>query len=245
MDISSLPKYSHVARRSFVAHGERELAPWTTLAARDGNPILPDAAFAVLREECAKFPGPVAHDEVFAIVLNNTAWRCRDLGLGLSRKSGGRHVTHPDPRVGDIAEDILVHTSGHHWDVFGGAAVGNPLSPGQGPSIGIIDLRARPWVAPVEPTGGAVTPPVTEPAPPATHPTVPQCAFQPCDCKDELAGLYEAIGNLRDDLTSFRQRQEDLEATAVLDRDNIKVRVERVSQEVANLPKPERCRLRF
>jgi hypothetical protein len=233
MDISTLPRYSHVARRSALAHGERTLAPWTTKAARDGNPILPDEVYRVLLEECAKHPGPAKHD-TFGIVLNATAWRTRHLGMGLSRKTGGQRVDSP---VGEIAEDIICHTSGHHWDVLGSAAVGNTLNPGQGPSIGVINLGARPWVAPVEPTGVVAPPaPVT---PPATHPVVPPtspCRFQACDAKDDIAGLYEAVANLIREVQTFRQRVEDLEFTAVKDRDDIKQRVERVSQEVANKP---------
>jgi hypothetical protein len=169
--------YKHEARRSLsadpnatVLHQGRQLAARTLTAERNGNPILPDDVIAVLREECAKFPGPVASDEVFAIVLERTACRTQAHGMGLSRKSGGRHVTHPDPRIGDVAEDILQRQDGHHWDVFGGAAIGNPLNPGQGPSIGVINLGARPWVGPVCADAGVPTPQPPPPGPPQPPP---------------------------------------------------------------------------
>jgi hypothetical protein len=249
MDISILPVYSHIARRSALAHGERVLAPWTTKAARDGNPILPDEVYRVLNEECAKHPGPAKHD-TFGIVLNATAWRTRHLGMGLSRKTGGQRVDSP---VGEIAEDIICHTSGHHWDVLGSAAVGNALYPGQGPSIGIIDLRARPWVAPVEPTGVLVPPaPVPEP-PPASSPVVPapppppthSCRFKACECSSsDINGVYETLTKLIREQVEFRQRVEDLFGSAAVDRNDLRMAIERVSQELANKPVTS-CRLRW
>jgi hypothetical protein len=181
MDTKVFPVYSHVAKRGLSADAAArvrtalQVAPWTAKQARNGNPVLPDEVIEVLREECAKYPGPVQHDEVFAILLNNTACRTAHLGMGLSRKRGGRRVEHPDPRVGEIAEDILQHQNGHHWDVFGGAAVGNPLNPGQGPSIGIINLNDRPWVAPVcdavvDPGNGNGGEPDQPPPPPPPPP---------------------------------------------------------------------------
>ncbi len=188
MNINEFEVYRHdggaLATARALAAGGRRLAPWTLKAERGGNPILPDEVYHVLQEECAKFPGPVERDEVFAIVLERTACRTKDFEMGLSRKSGGRHVTHPDPRIGDVAEDILQHrSSGHHWDVFGGAALGRPLNAGQGPSIGVIDMGARPWVGPVcadvvdprpDPTPVPPGPPVppVPPAPPSIDQTV-------------------------------------------------------------------------
>jgi hypothetical protein len=200
--------YKHEARRSLsadpnatVLHQGRQLAARTLTAERNGNPILPDDVIAVLREECAKFPGPVASDEVFAIVLERTACRTQAHGMGLSRKSGGRHVTHPDPRIGDVAEDILQRQDGHHWDVFGGAQVGAPLNPGQGPSIGVIDLRARPWVGPVCSDVGGGHKPAPEPTPqpgpsptPTPQPPAPAPGVDLSGVMQRLEALERAVG---------------------------------------------------
>jgi hypothetical protein len=169
-----------------------EVAPWTAKAERNGNPILPDDVYRVLLEECDKRPGPAQH-HTFGELLNAVAWRTRHLGMGLSRKTGGQRVDSP---VGEIAEDIICHTSGHHWDVLGGAAVGQPLRPGQGPSIGIIDLRARPWVAPVEPTGNGQgipdsstpTPPAPTPAPPPVPPSTDLAVL-----KAQMAAILDVL----------------------------------------------------
>jgi hypothetical protein len=139
------------------------------------KPRLPDHVYQTLKEVCAAYPWSVVQsDEHFGEILNAVAWRHRGEGWGLSRKTGGRHVDSP---VGPIAEDILQTQDGHHYDVLGSAARGNPLRPGQADSIGIIDLRARPWVAPVEhrlsweTNGGGGTDTPTDPpivTPPAT-----------------------------------------------------------------------------
>lgn len=141
------------------------------------KPRLPEPVYDTLVAECARYPWPVVQsDEHLGELLNWVAWQHRDSGVGLSRKSGGRHVESP---VGPIAEDILQYRDGHHYDVLGSAAVGNPLDPGRccPESIGVINLRDRPWVAPVEhvpswlrgstppPGGGSTPPPVTTPPP--------------------------------------------------------------------------------
>jgi hypothetical protein len=108
---------------------------------------LPEHVYQTLVAVCNGYPWPtVQKDEHLGEILNAVAWVHRDEGWGLSRKTGGRHVDSP---VGPIAEDILQLPDGNHFDVLGGAAVGNPLRPNQGESIGIINLRDRPWVAPV------------------------------------------------------------------------------------------------
>jgi hypothetical protein len=114
------------------------------------NPTLPDDVFLTLVEVCDRHPGPVQEDRLFGDILNEVAWRHRDQGFGLSRKAAGRHVESP---VGPIAEDVLQRRDGHHWDVLGGAAVGQPLRPGRSQSIGVMTDPNRPWVAPVEPAG--------------------------------------------------------------------------------------------
>ncbi len=112
------------------------------------NPALPDDVFRTLVEVCERHPGLVQDDRLLGDILNEVAWRHRDQGFGLSRKAGGRHVDSP---VGPIAEDVLQRTDGHHWDVLGGAGVGQPLRPGGGQSIGVMTDPNRPWVAPVKP----------------------------------------------------------------------------------------------
>ena len=160
--------YQHHEIRSFssggASLGPADVAPWTAVAARSGNPVLPQDVYDVLVEECAKYPGPVRDESVFGKVLNATAWRTRHLGMGLSEKRGGHCVS--SPTGGTIAEDIICRRDGHHWDVLGAAGMGNPLNPGRGPSIGIIDLRARPWVAPVQPAGAVDPTPKPNPQPP-------------------------------------------------------------------------------
>jgi hypothetical protein len=192
--------------------GPQHVAPWSAWVQRNGNPILPDEVYAVLRQECAKFPGPVGHDEVFAIVLERTACRTKNFGMGLSRKSGGRHVTHPDPRIGDVAEDILQRQDGHHWDVFGSAAIGNPLNPGQGPSIGVIDLRERPWVGPVCSDHGHVEPqPQPQPQP------QPDPGPQPPPADGTLGAILAEVRALRNEVSELRGRLAEYP-----DRDGVK-----------------------
>jgi hypothetical protein len=109
---------------------------------------LPEHVYDTLVAVCEGYPWPtVREDEHLGEILNAVAWAHRDEGWGLSRKTGGRHVDSP---VGPIAEDILQLPDGNHFDVLGGAAKGEPLRPGRATSIGIINLRDRPWVAPVQ-----------------------------------------------------------------------------------------------
>jgi hypothetical protein len=115
----------------------------------------------------------VQDDEHLGEILNVVAYRHRAEGWGLSRKTGGRHVDSP---VGPIAEDILQLPNGNHYDVLGGAEKGAPLRPGAGGNIGTINLRDRPWVAPVDHTpawlltGGGTGGGGTSPPPPVTPP---------------------------------------------------------------------------
>lgn len=219
MNVKEQPIYVHgVARaRSFAEeHHDRDVisnqdvAPWTAKRERSGNPVLPDEVFAVLVEECEKHPGPAA-DETFGLVLNATAWRTRHLGMGLSRKTGGKHVDSP---VGPIAEDIICHSGGHHWDVLGGAATGAPLRPGRGPSIGIIDLRARPWVAPVDP--GGATDPQPVPVPPTPQPVPPTPTPQPTPGVD-LGPVLAELRAQREQVSALSARVEDLIGKSLID----------------------------
>lgn len=146
------------------------------LPATAGAQRLPDEVLTVLQEECDARPGPMPDDRAFGDLLNAVAWRTRHLGMGLSRKAGGKHVDSP---VGPVAEDILCdRATGHHWDVIGGADVGLPLqcSSKRYPpdSIGVMADPNRPCVPPVEPAGSAPTPtPSPTPTPaPAPAPTV-------------------------------------------------------------------------
>lgn len=138
---------------------------------------LPAHVFDTLVEVCEAYPYRTVQDAYhLGEILNAVAYRHRDEGWGLSRKTGGTRVPSP---VGEIAEDILQLPNGHHFDVLGSAKVGNPLLPGRPDSIGIIDLAARPWVAPVlhVPSWMQREPPTQAPTPtPTPAPTVCACA---------------------------------------------------------------------
>jgi hypothetical protein len=134
---------------------------------------LPDHVFATLRKVAAKYPGP-ASDETLAKVLNEVAWIHRLEGFGLSEKTGGRHIVHP--QLGRIAEDILQLPDGTHWDVFTSAGHGNPLRPNQGESI--VPNTPRRWVEPVKPEGEVIIP--GEGEDPPEEPVEPEA---PTECK--------------------------------------------------------------
>lgn len=198
---------------------------------------LPEHVYRTLVEVCDAYPWPtVQQDEHLGEILNEVAWRHRAEGWGLSRKRGGRYVESP---VGPIAEDILQLPDGNHFDVLGAAAVGNPLKPGRANSIGIINLRDRPWVAPVQHTpswlASPAPPPPSEPAPPVgVHPTPPPSS---CECnvtKEDIAGVYEVVLKLASQVQAASGRNEELVVEMVGHMDDIKLRIERVSQELAN-----------
>jgi hypothetical protein len=122
-------------------------------------------------------------------------------------------------------------------DVVGGAGGSNPSPAWIDQTQATVDHGTIGVFIQPEPVSGSAPTPA-EP-PPATHPTVPDspCRFKACECASaDIAGVYEALSNLIVEMHAFRQRQEDLEATAVKDRDDIKQRIERVSQELANKP---------
>ena len=168
------------------------------------KPRLPEPVYDTLVAECRRYPWPaVQSDEHLGELLNWVAWQHRDSGVGLSRKSGGRHVESP---VGPIAEDILQYRDGHHYDVLGAAAVGNPLDPGRccPESIGVINLNARPWVAPVEHVPswlrGTVSPaPGPGPGQPGPTPAPPPPTV-------DLAPLVEAINRLEARMGALESR---------------------------------------
>lgn len=214
---------------------------------------LPAEVVNVLREECAKYPGPVTDEHVFGNVLNATAWRTRHLGMGLSRKTGGKRVPSP---VGEVAEDVLQDcNTGHHWDVFAGAELGRPLVCGGGASIGIMQDPNRPCVRPVEPSGGSA--PAPDPGP---SPTPPAPAPAPgIDYRAEMAALTAAVAALRSDVAVLRAEAAGIrseagnaheslyrliaETVVAVHLDDIKARVDRVEQAIANMPKPSPIRL--
>jgi hypothetical protein len=165
------------------------------------KPRLPDHVYQTLKDICAAYPWSVVQsDEHLGELLNAVAWRHRAEGWGLSRKTGGRHVDSP---AGPIAEDILQTQDGHHYDVLGSAARGNPLRPWQAESIGIIDLRARPWVAPVEhrlswePDSGTPTP--TDPI--TIDPTTP------VDYRPVLNDISQRLAIIDARLTAIESRE--------------------------------------
>jgi hypothetical protein len=89
------------------------------------------------------------------------------------------------------------------------------------------------YIAP-EPVTGQKPPVVTPPV--GETPTPPACQFQPCTCEDDIAGLYEAVANLHVAQVQQSARVEALHVALVAHLDDIKTRIERVSQELANKP---------
>lgn len=160
---------------------------------------LPDHVYRTLVEVCAEYPWPVVQsDEHLGEILNEVAYRHRDEGWGLSRKTGGQRVGSP---VGEIAEDILQLPSGFHYDVLTAAKVGNPLQPNQGSNIGVIDLRNRPWVPPVAhrlswKTG--VTP--------GPDPVKPPPVVTPPPSTVDLAPVLAALAKLQADVDELKNR---------------------------------------
>lgn len=77
-----------------------------------------------------------------------------------------------------------------------------------------------------------VTPPVGDPTPPISSP----CKFVPCTCDSDIAGAYEALTKVIALVSTLADRNEALHATAVGHIDDLKQRIERVSQELANKP---------
>lgn len=77
---------------------------------------------------------------------------------------------------------------------------------------------------PVTPPGGGVVPP-------------PACQFRPCGYDDSaIDGVYEAITQLHVAQSMMASRYEELTRQLVAHLDDVKARVERVSQELANKP---------
>lgn len=100
------------------------------------------------------------------------------------------------------------------------------------------------YIQPEPVSGGTPKPPVVDTPPPAPAPAPVcqcQCAYESAD----VAGVYEVLTKLVALVEQQGMRREELELTAVKDRDDIKVRIERVSQELANKPDGGKCRLRW
>lgn len=91
----------------------------------------------------------------------------------------------------------------------------------------------------IQPEPVQAPPPVVTPPPGGVTPPPVSCV-----CADEIAGLYESLANLIVKVESLADRNESLHASAVYDRDDIKRRIERVSQELANKPVTE-CKRRW
>ena len=125
------------------------------------EPELPAAVCAMLREEAAKI-APVTSAEQRGTLLNRVAWRFRQDGFGLSRKSSGNRCPS---MVGEIACDILHRrTDNKLFDVLTDADPGSTSSVACGRSIGGPPSTSRPWVAPADP--GDTPPPPPPPPPP-------------------------------------------------------------------------------
>lgn len=167
---------------------------------------LPEHVFNVVQDVCDEYPYPVVVDSThLGEILNEIAWRVRGEGWGLSRKNGGTNVYSP---VGYIAEDILQLPDGNHFDVLQGAGEGLPLNPVRGNTLGIINLKDRPWVAPVNFIPSWMTS-IANPVPFPEVPFLTECKFTPaqckCNCTPEV-GVIEAVQSLRnrvDELAAF------------------------------------------
>ena len=146
---------------------------------------LPDAVFATLRAERARF-GVIPTDVKLGVLLNRVAWAHRDAGFGLSRKVGGTTVLFPGG--GTICHDVLQLLDGTAWDVL--LAAGEGATPVQGDSFLITD-PARPWVAPVDP-GMQPTPEPPAPEPPTPEPPIPE----PPDLAPVIAALIVQVAAL-------------------------------------------------
>jgi hypothetical protein len=163
------------------------------------KPRLPDHVYRTLKDICAAYPwGTVQSDTHLGEILNAVAYIHRAEGWGLSRKTGGRNVDSP---VGLIAEDILQTPDGHHYDVLGSAGHGLPLRPNQADSIGIIDLRSRPHVEPVEhrlswESGGGTPEPDRPTDPVVTPPT-----------SVDLSAVMAALSRIEERLTAIERRE--------------------------------------
>jgi hypothetical protein len=191
---------------------------------------LPDKVYKTLVDVCNAYPWDVVQDDFhIGEILNAVAWAHRDDGWGLSYKASGKHIDSP---VGPIAEDILQLPTGDHFDVLGGIDVGQPLRPGQASSIGIINLRDRPCVEPVDhPISWLIHKP-EEP----TKPEEPQKPEEPkvADCKyvkDETT--KQEVLNLRARIDELATHFDEIIGRLIADVNEIK-------------SKPEvKCRLRF
>jgi hypothetical protein len=115
-----------------------------------------------LREVRTKFP-PIPSNEDLGKIVNETAWRHRDEGWGLSGKPGGANTTQPVSGI-LVARDILHHKPTNQiYDVLIAAGDGGPATPAwQGP-MAAPDPNARPWVAP---TNDGYDTPTDPPDPP-------------------------------------------------------------------------------
>lgn len=102
--------------------------------------LLPD-----VEAEYAKYTKPLKPED-YGAILNAVAWKHRADGWGLSVKPDGNRV--PSPQGVDVAYDILHH---HPTDTLWGCFGDN------GPNWGLEDPHGRadrPWLAPIQPSGG-------------------------------------------------------------------------------------------
>lgn len=150
---------------------------------------LPEKVYDTLVWICLEYPWDTVQDDFhLGEILNFVAYQHRADGWGLSRKTGGQLVDSP---VGSIAEDILQLPDGNHFDVLIGARHGNPLDPSQATSIGIINLRDRPWVEPVDHTPRWLNPgEVIKPQDPV-KPVDPTPAPQPIVCNAQACNFTD------------------------------------------------------
>ena len=107
----------------------------------------PASLLADVQAERAKY-GPAPSDEELGRMLNAIAWKNRQSGWGLSRKTFGERCPSP---VGEIACDILHHQPTNLlFDVFVAAGSGGSATPAW-QNVPYHNNSNRPWVAPVQP----------------------------------------------------------------------------------------------
>ena len=166
---------------------------------------MPDSLAADVARVRARVNG-LPTPEQLGQMLNEVAWQHRDKGWGLSRKNGGNRV--PFPGGGTIAADILHHKpTDTLWDVFNAATGdGATAAPAWGQTEHHHDPD-RPWVAPVQPTGGDDGDPGDEDQTPAPVPQPPPV----CNC----AALQAQIDALTDRVVQLETQPDSVIAEMV------------------------------
>lgn len=181
-------------------------------------------------------------DDQCAELCNEVAWIHRNdpEQWGVSLKESGTRGRRYDGT--EIAHDVVLSgKTGEGFDIL--TAAGAASTPTWS-SVGVITNPARRWVAPIQPQGTLPVPPPT-PVPTPT-PTPQVCTFVP---GPDYSGQLEALRvqqvqldarlqGISEQLAQASARQETLAAELLK-------AITAVGQQVATLPPPQKCRLRF